>query len=186
MAAYRYSQAKSLPCRSDNPMKKKNGKQLLSFCIPIFLMLLIDQGSKLLAEAYLKEKNPIRLIPGVFELYYLENTGAAFGILKHRQPFLILLAVVITGFTGWVCIRLLPPQRKYAPLRFVCCMLSAGALGNMIDRIRHQYVIDFLYFSLIDFPVFNVADIFVCVSCALLLILLLFYYKEEDLQFAKR
>ena len=166
-------------------MNKPDIKKYMSFFVPTVCLLLADQVTKLLAAAYLKGREPVELIPGVFEFYYLENTGAAFGILKHRQPLLIILAVAIAVFSGWVCIRKLPATRKYTPLRIVCCMLTAGALGNMIDRIRCKYVIDFLYFSLIDFPVFNVADIFVCVSCGLLLILLLFYYKEDDLQFSK-
>lgn len=58
--------------------------------------------------------------------------------------------------------------------------LTSGALGNLIDRIRLKYVIDFIYFSLIDFPVFNVADIYVTVSMIVLLLLVLFYYKDED------
>ena len=58
--------------------------------------------------------------------------------------------------------------------------ISAGAVGNLIDRIQLGYVRDFIYFSIIDFPVFNVADIYVTVSTALLVILVLFYYREED------
>ena len=59
--------------------------------------------------------------------------------------------------------------------------ITAGAIGNMIDRVRFQYVVDFLYFELIDFPIFNVADIFATVATFGLVILLLFYYKEEDI-----
>ena len=64
-------------------------------------------------------------------------------------------------------------------------MITAGGIGNLIDRVRLNYVVDFIYFSLIDFPVFNVADIYVTVSMFLLLILVLFYYKDEDFQFLK-
>ena len=60
--------------------------------------------------------------------------------------------------------------------------IVSGALGNLIDRVRLGYVVDFFYFELIDFPVFNVADIFVTVSAVLLAVLLLLYYKEEDLE----
>ena len=59
--------------------------------------------------------------------------------------------------------------------------ITCGAIGNMIDRIRLNYVIDFLYFELIDFPIFNVADIYVSVATFVLVILLLFYYKDEEL-----
>ena len=60
-------------------------------------------------------------------------------------------------------------------------MICSGALGNFIDRIAHRYVVDFFYFELIDFPVFNVADIYVTVSAVLLILLILFYYKEDEL-----
>ena len=62
-------------------------------------------------------------------------------------------------------------------------LLAAGALGNLIDRMRYSYVVDFLYFKLIDFPVFNVADCYVTVGAVLLAVLILFVYKEEELGF---
>ena len=65
--------------------------------------------------------------------------------------------------------------------RNIIIFLSAGAIGNYIDRVSNNYVVDFIYFSLIDFPVFNVADIYVTVAIFFLLILILFYYKDEDL-----
>ena len=73
-------------------------------------------------------------------------------------------------------------DKKYRWLRFILVLLTAGALGNLIDRLRLNYVIDFFYFELINFPIFNVADIYVTVGMALLLILVLFYYKEEELE----
>ena len=75
-----------------------------------------------------------------------------------------------------------PASKKFLPLRICAILIVSGAIGNLIDRIRLQYVIDFFYFKLIDFPVFNVADIFVTVSTILLLVLVLFYYKEEDFE----
>ena len=80
----------------------------------------------------------------------------------------------------------IPGDRKYLPLRLIVIFLCAGAAGNLIDRVTLHYVRDFIYFSLLDFPVFNVADIYVTVSVFLLIILILFYYKEEDLQFGAR
>ena len=65
-------------------------------------------------------------------------------------------------------------------------MISAGAVGNMIDRVSQGYVVDFLYFKLINFPVFNVADIYVTVSVVCFAVLILFYYKEDDFSFLKK
>ena len=68
-------------------------------------------------------------------------------------------------------------------MRLVAVFLAAGAVGNLIDRMRYSYVVDFLYFKLIDFPVFNVADCYVTVGAVLLAVLILFVYKEEELGF---
>ena len=77
----------------------------------------------------------------------------------------------------------LPGGRRYTLMRVVAVLLAAGALGNLIDRMRYSYVVDFLYFKLIDFPVFNVADCYVTVGAVLLAVLILFVYKEEELGF---
>ena len=59
--------------------------------------------------------------------------------------------------------------------------IASGAIGNLIDRIVLKYVVDFLYFELIDFPVFNIADCYITISVIILAIMLIFYYKEEDI-----
>ena len=79
----------------------------------------------------------------------------------------------------------LPTERKYMPLLVILSFISAGAAGNFIDRVMRRSVVDFIYFVPIDFPVFNVADIFVTCSTALLVILVLFYYQESDFNFLK-
>ena len=79
----------------------------------------------------------------------------------------------------------LPVTKRFHLLRFCIVLLAAGALGNLIDRLMNHYVIDFIYFRLIDFPVFNVADCFVCISAVLILYCLLFRYKDEELKLSK-
>ena len=143
--------------------------------------VLADQLTKLAAYNRLRGRGAVPVVKGVFELLYLENRGAAFGILKNRQWIMMILALAISAGAVFVMYRL-GPGRKYRPLRFALGMLVAGAAGNLIDRMARGYVVDFLYFSLIDFPVFNIADVYVCVGCALLILLLLFCYREEDLQ----
>ncbi|MCR5161825.1 MAG: signal peptidase II [Lachnospiraceae bacterium] len=151
--------------------------------IIIFIILVLgDQLTKLAARTYLRGRGGADVIPGVFRFEYLENRGAAFGILNNRQWIFILFAAVIILAIIFIYTRLTRMRdKRYRFLRLICVCLAAGALGNMLDRILHTYVIDFLYFSLIDFPVFNVADVYVCVSCAVLLCLLIFYYSEDDL-----
>ena len=88
--------------------------------------------------------------------------------------------------SSWALRRVLKSLGRYLPLLLVCELIFSGAIGNFIDRVRQQYVVDFIYFSPIDFPVFNVADIYVTVGCALMVVLFLFYYKDEELGFLHR
>ncbi len=142
--------------------------------------IFVDQFSKALVVSHLKDQAPVVLIDHVLELKYLENSGAAFGLFQNRQVIFLVFSLVITAVVIWFYYRL-PMDKKFFPLRIVSVLLVAGAIGNCIDRIRTGYVVDFIYFKLIDFPIFNVADIFVTVAVFALIILLIFYYKEEDL-----
>lgn len=163
-------------------MNKRKG--ILLFVDVIFLALLVflDQITKHYAVAYLKGQESIKLVEGVFELNYLENRGAAFGLLQNQKFFFIFIAVVILAVIIYVLFKT-PNQKKYVKLHMALVLIAAGAIGNMIDRIRLDYVVDFLYFSLINFPIFNVADIYVTCSAIYLVILLLLVYKESDLEF---
>ncbi|MDY3249243.1 MAG: signal peptidase II [Candidatus Choladocola sp.] len=146
------------------------------------VLLGVDQFTKYLAQTVLSGEGNIVLIDGVFELFYLRNRGAAFGMFANRQVFFIVVALVMTALAFYVYLRL-PDGKHYRPLRFVCLLIAAGALGNMIDRIIYSYVVDFLYFSLIDFPVFNVADCYVCCGAALTVILIFTVYKDDSFEF---
>ena len=143
------------------------------------LLVLLDQATKLAAVSALKDGGPFVLIPGVFQLQYLENRGAAFGLLQNARIFFLAVTLIALAAVIYVLVRL-PLKRKYIVLRFLMVLIAAGAVGNMIDRVFLGYVRDFLYFSLIDFPIFNVADIYVTCATILLILLLLFYYKEEE------
>ena len=143
------------------------------------LLVILDQATKLAAVSALKDGGPYVLIPGVFQLQYLENRGAAFGLLQNARIFFLAVTLIALAAVIYVLVRL-PLKRKYIVLRFLMVLIAAGAVGNMIDRVFLGYVRDFLYFSLIDFPIFNVADIYVTCATILLILLLLFYYKEED------
>lgn len=144
-----------------------------------------DQFTKRLAVAHLKLREPVVLIPGVLEFLRIENTGAAFGILKGHMLFFYMITALV-GIVILYMIFRLPTERKYYPLLIVVSLIAAGALGNLIDRVTRKSVIDFIYFVPIDFPVFNVADIFVTCATALLMLLILFYYRDEDFDFLKK
>ncbi len=141
--------------------------------------VLLDQYTKFLAVTHLMDA-PLPIIEGVFELRYLENRGAAFGLLQNQQVFFIITGILLLIFSS-ILYGKLPTTKRMLPLRICMIGICAGAIGNMIDRIRLNYVIDFLYFRLIDFPIFNVADIYVTLSTFGIGFLILFYYKEEEL-----
>ena len=148
----------------------------------IILLTAIDQYTKYLAVLHLKEKPAFSIIDGVFELRYLENRGAAFGMLQNQKEFFLLITSVVLVAICYILVKI-PEEKKYNILHLLLVLITAGAIGNMIDRIRLEYVVDFFYFVLINFPIFNMADIYVSVACVLLAIVMLFVYKEEDLDF---
>lgn len=155
-------------------------KKIVIAVVAILALVGIDQWTKSLAVA--KLQSPIELIKGVFEFTYVENRGAAFGILQNHQMMFAAFTVIVVILIFAFYLRI-PQGKKYLPLNISLVVLMAGAIGNFIDRTYLGYVVDFLYFKLINFPVFNVADIYVTCSAFLLVILVMFVYKEEDLKF---
>ena len=150
--------------------------------IMIIILITIDQYTKHLAVLHLKDKPAYPIIQGVFELNYLENRGAAFGMLQNQKGFFILISCIVLMAICYILFKM-PEDKKYNIMHILLVLIASGAVGNMIDRIRLEYVVDFFYFVLINFPIFNMADIYVTVACVLLSVTLLFFYKDEDLDF---
>ena len=137
----------------------------------------IDQLTKWLVVSHLKEGPPFVLIDGVFELKYSENTGAAFGILTdHRWVFMLVTSVVLVFL---IVVLMSGRFRQYKMVNISGTLILAGGVGNMIDRVLNGYVVDFLYFKLINFPIFNFADCCVVVGAVALLVFFFFFYNEE-------
>lgn len=159
---------------------KAAGRRLVIGAV-LVLMIALDQWTKALAVQVLKGRPPYVLFEGIFEFLYVENQGAAFGMMNGMRLLFLLLAPSVSLFLLWILHRL-PPDGHFLPARACLVAVIAGALGNFIDRLRQGYVVDFIYFKPIDFPVFNVADIYVTCGAFLLAALMIFYYKEEDLK----
>ena len=150
--------------------------------LPVFLFLIFfDQITKYFAYMYLRLQDSFVLIDGVFELRYLENRGAAFGILQNKVIFLVVITLLFMFFAV-IFYKKIPEEKKFRYLRWLILLITAGAAGNMLDRIFRGYVVDFFYFSLINFPIFNIADCYVTVAVAVFILLILFYYDEQDLE----
>ena len=167
----------------NNGTRKK--KRYLTVLIWIVILTIFDQLSKIAADQFLKFREPFVLIRNVFQLEYLENRGAAFGILRNRQEIFCLITILALLGLTFLFVRM-PASPRYRPMSICYVLFMAGALGNFIDRTLQGYVIDFFYFKWINFPIFNVADIYVTTAVILLLVLVLFYYKEEELDFIGR
>ena len=148
---------------------KSRGRHYISAILLVLVGVWFDQFTKTLAVDHLKGQDPFILIKNVFQFEYLENHGAAFGILQNKQIFFFIIVLIISVFIIWFYLHV-PMTKKLLPLRICAVFIFSGAIGNFIDRLK-----------LIDFPVFNVADIYVTVGTFILAFLLLFYYKEEDL-----
>lgn len=163
---------------------KRKRMFLLDLCIAA-LGLLLDQFTKFLAVEKLKGQEPFVLIPKVLELRYLENRGAAFGVLQNQKTFFIIMTSLVLLFILYALWRM-PDIPKYRSIHIMGGLLIAGALGNFLDRLRLDYVVDFIYISLIDFPIFNVADMYVSFICVIGVILVFWGpFEENDFDFLK-
>ena len=160
--------------------KKQQGKLYCFGTILSVFFIWLDQFTKHLAVQNLRGGHPFVLLPGVFELRYLENQGAAFGVLQGKRMFFLVTTFLMILLLIYIYGKI-PIRQKFYALHGICIALFSGAIGNCIDRILNDYVIDFFYFSLINFPIFNVADIYVTCAMAVFVVLFLFYYKEDEL-----
>lgn len=165
-----------------NKTEVKRSKMLIIDALLAIVFIALDQFTKYLAIVNLKGNPPYVIWDGVLELQYLENRGSAFGMLQN-QKFFILFVGIIFMIVLLLFLFKLPEQKKYCILHILVASIIAGGVGNMIDRFRFDYVVDFISFVLINYPIFNVADIFVVVATIGLFILFLFVYKEKDLEF---
>ncbi len=152
------------------------------FTLPFIAVLIaLDQITKYAASASLLGSGPIVIIDNILELLYVENRGAAFGIMNGMRGFFLILAPAVSILL-LIAISRLPRTMHFLPLKVTLSCVAAGAMGNFIDRLINGYVVDFIYFKPIDFPVFNVADIYVTCSAAALIYLVMFKYTDDDLK----
>lgn len=152
---------------------------MLLYIIAVLLMIALDQAVKLWALTSLQAQHTIPLIENVFHLTYVENRGAAFSLFAQFDSrwIFVALACVIT------VVILIALQKNYMQTvlgRWSLVLIASGALGNAIDRVAHGFVVDLFDFRLIHFPVFNVADIFICIGGALFVIYFMFQHKDKQ------
>ncbi len=148
------------------------------YILAVLLMIAADQLVKYWAFTSLQAQHTIPLIENVFHLTYVENRGAAFSLFAQFDSrwIFVALAVIITVAIFAVL------RKRYIQTalgRWSLVLVAAGALGNAIDRVIHGFVVDMFDFRLIHFPVFNVADIFICIGGVLFVIYFMFQHKDD-------
>lgn len=165
-------------------MKKLKPIYYIVFTAVIIGGIVLDQLSKLLAVKLLAPIGSVPLWEGVLHLTYVENRGAAFGMLaEHRWVFMSISTIAIIA----IAIYLYSGRNTSKLYTSALMLIVSGGIGNMIDRIALGYVVDFIDFALIDFAVFNIADSLVCIGAGLLVLaLVLDIIKEAKLEKAKR
>lgn len=153
--------------------------------IAVIVLILLDQGTKFWALASLKPIHNITLVEGFMDLTFVENRGVAFGMFSGQRWVILLLTCIIAVGLIWFYVTL-PKKQEYRPVRVSLILILSGAMGNIIDRMFRGYVVDFFEFTFFEWPVFNVADIYVVVGVILLALMILFVVKDEDLELKKK
>ena len=157
-------------------MDKKLVKQVSWAGFLAIGLIFIDQITKFLAIHHLKGNGEVSVLGEVLCLRYLENTGAAFSIFEDSSMFMTIVSIltfVVLGFFVYAYIKLLKVG-EFRSERIALIFLFGGAAGNLNDRIIHQFVVDFIYVKIIDFPTFNVADCYI--TCAVIYIIIRIIY----------
>ena len=144
--------------------------------ILLFLLILIgDQVSKYVVVTEMVPGESLPIIGEFFHLTYVLNPGAAFGLFAHQRWFFVIIALVLIGAVIYFYPRL---KREGAMLHYGTVAMAAGAIGNLIDRIRTGLVIDFFDFRV--WPVFNVADIAIVLGVIAMIYAILFQSDERE------
>ena len=180
--------------KNHNKLKFHIVIQLVLLC----LLILFDRITKNLAAAHLKRGNDINILSNILVFHYTENTGAAFGIFKDRLWLFLVFSLLVLAaiIVAYILINRSAEKKLYSGteqyslkkinnmifLNYLLVILAAGAVGNLIDRVINGYVVDFIYLKIINFPIFNFADICVSLSAVMLIIFFVFIYKDDPVK----
>lgn len=149
--------------------------EFLCYCLFIAGIVAADQITKALVVARISLYADVPFLPGILQLTYVQNNGAAFSSFSGQQWLFALIFLVFTGLILWEYFR---KKAGFTPFeRWCIAAVYGGGLANMIDRIRLGYVVDMFETTFVDFPVFNVADCFITCGCILVMVHLIFWNK---------
>ena len=149
---------------------------LLSFFLFTAAIVAADQVTKYFTVANIALHADVPFLPGLLQLTYVRNTGAAFSSFEGQQWLFALIFAVFTGMLIWEFFKKSMGFTTFE--RWCIAAIYGGGLGNMIDRVRLGYVVDMIETTFMEFPVFNVADCFITCGCILMMIHLVLFNKE--------
>lgn len=141
----------------------------------ILLLIIIDQISKWMIQSKFLINESMPIIKNIFHLTYVQNFGAAFGILKHQKIFFVVMTIFVIG---GIVIFLKKQKNLHKLVPYSLSLIVGGAIGNLIDRVRLGYVVD--YFDFRIWPIFNIADISIVIGAVLLSYYLIFLDGARD------
>lgn len=149
--------------------------------ICLILLNVLDRLAKFSAQYFCMNENHI-LIDGILEITFIKNEGGALGILNNQRFFFVFISVLFVCLITFF-LFVMPNEIKFNSLHIWLSFILAGTLGNLADRIIYGSVIDMIYISKINFPVFNLSDLFISIGTLLTIITVLFKLKEKDFEF---
>ena len=152
----------------------------MSVVLPVIicaLLVAIDQGIKFLVIEYLKPIEYLEVLDGILRLRYVENTGAVFGSFAAHTLVLTIFSIILLSVTIYF---LVTNKSKSKFVNFCLLLMVSGGIGNIIDRIRLHYVVDYIEPLFVDFAVFNFADCLITVGAAMLIVYLIADIVKES------
>ncbi len=150
--------------------------QFLIYALFAVVIAVADQVSKYFTVKYIPLFTDVDFIPGIVNLTYVQNTGAAFSAFEGMRWLFVVIFAVLAVLLVWEYFKKPLPFSKFD--RWCIAAIFGGGLGNVIDRVRLGYVVDMIETQFITFPVFNVADCFITCGCIALMVSLIFFNKE--------
>lgn len=158
--------------------KKIHAIHFITFVTLVFL----DQITKYFSRTAFANGGSKDIIPDVLSLCFHKNTGAAWSIMSGKTGFLTIFTIILIVLLIYIYLKT-PIKPRLTTFKLMMIFLLSGAVGNLIDRVILGYVTDFIYFEIINFPVFNIADCYITVTAILFLIMTFCYFKDNDFDF---
>ncbi len=149
------------------------------YIIIAIAVFVLDFVTKLIAVNNLMPLKSVSIINNLLDFTYVENRGIAFGLFGGGRLIFIIVSVIIIALILWILFST-QKEKRTLPLKLGSALVISGAVGNLVERVFKGYVVDFIDVNIFNFPVFNIADIAVCVGAAFLVFYFVFQDKKTE------